>query len=83
MSVFTKREHEIVKSNLRSFINNFGNVRIEREHCEKGFYVFCPPDSESYVQYCYNIDYLNGWLYGCVQAIHKMIKPIAKEQEVC
>lgn len=19
-------------------------------------------------KYCYNIDYLNGWLYGCVQA---------------
>ena len=79
MSVFTKRENEILKDNLRSFIYNFGDVRIERECCGNGFYVFCPPKSDSYVQYCYNIDYLNGWLYGCVQAIHKRVKPIENE----
>jgi hypothetical protein len=79
MSVFTERENEIVKDNLRSFLYNFGKVRIEREHCSDGFYVFCPPESESWVQYCYNIDYLNGWLYGCVQAVHKIIKPIVNE----
>lgn len=28
----------------------------------------------SYVQFCENIDYLNGWLYGVVQAVNGIIK---------
>ena len=32
----------------------------------------------SWTQYCENIDYLNGWLYGCVQAINGIMKPKAK-----
>lgn len=71
-----EREKEIIKDNLKSFIANFGDVRIEKEDYGKGFYVFSPADSSSYVQYCYNIDYLNGWLYGCVQANNKIVKSI-------
>ena len=70
----TKRQKEIIRDNLKAFMTNFGNVRIESEAYGKGFYVFSPEDSESYVQYCYNIDYLNGWLYGCVQGAHKCVK---------
>lgn len=75
----TKRQKEIIEDNLRAFEYNFGKVRIERENYGIGFYVFSPADSGSYVQYCYNIDYLNGWLYGCVQAVNKMVQPIKKD----
>lgn len=69
-SIFTPREKEIIKDNLQAFINNFGEVRIEREECGKGFYVFYPTNRNGWIQFCYNIDYLNGWLYGVVQGIH-------------
>lgn len=36
-------------------------------------------ESGLWTQYCYNIDYLNGWLYGAVQAINRIMKPIEKE----
>lgn len=72
----TKREKEIIKDNLRAFISNFGKVRIEREDYGSGFYVFSPAESISWVQYCYNIDYLNGWLYGCVQGANKNVKTV-------
>ena len=65
----TTKQKELIKDNLRAFVNNFGDVRIEKEPYGKGFYVYYPATSEdgSYIQYCYNIDYLNGWLYGVVQ----------------
>ena len=72
----TNRQKEVIADNLRAFEHNFGKVRIEKESYSRGFYVFSPADSDSYVQYCYNIDYLNGWLYGCVQAVNKMVQPI-------
>ena len=75
----TNKQKEIIVDNLRAFEHNFGKVRIEKENYGRGFYVFSPADSDSYVQYCYNIDYLNGWLYGCVQAVNKIVKPIEKE----
>ena len=75
----TDKQKEIIKDNLRAFEYNFGKVRIEKEDYGNGFYVFNPVDSSSYVQYCYNIDYLNGWLYGCVQAVNKIVRPIEKE----
>jgi hypothetical protein len=67
----TANQKEIIKDNLRAFINNFGPVRIEKEDCGKGFYVFYPVDDEGWVQYCYDIHYLNGWLYGVVQGRHR------------
>lgn len=79
--VFTDRQNEIIKDNLRAFIYNFGEVRIEKADYGKGFYVFSPSTSIHYVQYCYDIHYLNGWLYGCVQAVNGMVKPIEKEGE--
>lgn len=76
----TKRQKEVIHDNLRAFVANFGEVRIESTDYGGGFYVFSPADSDSYVQYCYNIDYLNGWLYGCVQAVHKMVIPVGEDQ---
>lgn len=75
----TARQQELLRDNLRAFEANFGEVRLQKEDFGKGFYVFSPANEESYVQYCYNIDYLNGWLYGCVQAVNKRVKPIREE----
>lgn len=52
----TTKQKEIIKDNLRAFITNFGDVRIVKEDYGKGFYVFYPATSESYIQFCYNID---------------------------
>ena len=65
----TPKQKETIKDNLRAFINNFGEPRIERDDLRKGFYVFYPADSDSWIQYCYSIDYLDGWLYGVVQGV--------------
>jgi hypothetical protein len=77
----TNTQKEIIKNNLRAFTTNFGAVRIEKADYGDGFFVFSPADSDSYVQYCYNIDYLNGWLYGCVQGAHKCVKFTKKMEE--
>nr|WP_142411340.1 hypothetical protein [Clostridium sp. Marseille-P7770] len=79
---FTKNEMEIIKDNLMSFIANFGKPRIERGDDGRGFYVFTD-NSDSWRQYCYNIDYLNGWLYGCVQAACGNPKRDEKIREMC
>lgn len=65
----SKREQETIKDNLRAFEHNFGEVRIENYCKGEGYYVYYPADSEegNYIQYCYNIGYLDGWLYGVVQ----------------
>lgn len=67
----TTRQKEIIADNLRAFTHNFGDVRIEDADYGGGFYVFYPADkaNDSWIQYCYNIDYLNGWLYGVVQGV--------------
>ena len=66
-SGMTERQKNLIEKNLKAFVYNFGSVRIEKENYGKGFYVFYPEDSDSYIQYCYSIEYLDGWLYGCVQ----------------
>lgn len=63
----TTRQNEIIADNLSAFTANFGAPRIERADYGSGLYVYYPADSDSYIQYCYDINYLNGWLYGCVQ----------------
>lgn len=65
----TTKQREIIKDNLRAFETNFGEVKIVKEDYGKGFYVFYPATADTYIQYCYNVDYLNGWLYGVVQGV--------------
>lgn len=67
MSKPTKNQYARIADNLRAFRYNFGSVRIEREDAGRGFYVYFPKDSDSYIQYCPDINYLDGWLYGAVQ----------------
>lgn len=78
MKGLKEREKEIIADNLRAFVHNFGEVRIEKEEYGNAYYVYYPADSEqgNYIQYCYNISYLDGWLYGVVQgAVRGEFKP--------
>lgn len=78
----TKKQMEIIEDNLRAYKHNFGYIEIEEEDYGEGFYVFTSKERKeegSWTQYCYDIDYLNGWLYGCVQTINGIIKPIVKK----
>lgn len=78
----TTREIEIIRDNLNAYINNFGYIEIQKAVYGKGFYVFTDPERKeqgNWTQFCYNIDYLNGWLYGAVQAVNGIMKPIQKE----
>lgn len=63
----TNKQREIIADNLKAFEHNFGEVRIEQEDYGNGVYIFYPADSDSYIQYCYDISYADGWLYGVVQ----------------
>ena len=63
----TSRQQDKISDNYRAFVHNFGVPRIERDDFGNGFYVFLPSDSNTWIQYCYSIEYLDGWLYGCVQ----------------
>jgi len=67
VQTFTKRQEDIICKNLNAFVANFGAVRIEKADYGPGFYVYYPADAETYIQFCENIHYLDGWLYGVVQ----------------
>lgn len=67
----TQRQKDIIRDNYNAFVTNFGEPRIEKEDYGKGFYVYLPADATQFIQYCYNLDYLNGWLYGAVQAANR------------
>ena len=70
---FTKKQREKIHDNMTAFINNFGVPRVARADYGPGLYVFAPGDpSDNWLQYCHNIDYLNGWLYGCVQGVCRL-----------
>lgn len=76
MANLTNKQKEIIHDNLQAFVNNFGEIDIRRAEVGSGFYVYYPIDSDSYIQYCYNIHYLDGWLYGVVQgAVRGEFKP--------
>ena len=81
-NVFTRSQMESINDNLRAYLANFGYLKITKADYSKGFYVYTDEqraESGSWTQYCYNIDYLNGWLYGAVQAVNGIMKPINKE----
>lgn len=82
MKTFTAKQNELIKDNLTAYINNFGYIKIEKADYGSGFYVYTDEQRTAegaYTQFCCNIDYLNGWLYGAVQAIKGIMKPINKE----
>ena len=69
-SVLTKKERETIKDNINAFIVNFGVPRLVRADYGRGLFVYMG-DSDSAVHFCYDINYLNGWLYGAVQAVNR------------
>lgn len=72
----TKHQREVIADNIKAYRANFNFIAIRKDDYNNGFYVFASEDalqSGAYCQYCYNIDYLNGWLYGAVQANVKML----------
>lgn len=80
--IMTNRQKEIIKDNLNAYITNFGYIRIVPEDYGKGFYIYTDEqraESGCWTQYCYNIDYVNGWLYGAVQSVNGIMKPIKRE----
>ena len=81
-SVFTRSQMENINDNLRAYLANFGYLKIVKADYGGGFLVYTDEQRTeygNYTQYCYNFDYLNGWLYGAVQAANKIMKPINKE----
>lgn len=75
----TKKQNEIIADNLRAYKANFGYIQTVKADFGGGFYVFTDEErfkGGSYTQFCYNIDYLNGWLYGCVQAANNIVKKV-------
>lgn len=68
----TNKQREIIADNMRAFVNNFGPVRIEKEDYGRGFMVYYPENSDSWMYYAPNIDYLDGWLYGAVQGVRRI-----------
>ena len=69
MKGLTKKQEDIIRDNLRAFVHNFGEPKIVADEYGKGFYVYYPADIETdcWIQYCYDLSYLDGWLYGVVQ----------------
>lgn len=68
--VLTKKEREIIKDNLSAFIVNFGVPRLVRADYGRGLFVYMG-DSENSIHFAYDINYLNGWLFGAVQAVNR------------
>lgn len=71
----TNKQQEIINDNLRAYLNNFKPIKIVTGDSGKDFYVY-EVGRDTWVQYCYNIHYLNGWLYGAVQSNNKVIRSI-------
>lgn len=67
---------------INAFVSNFGNIRIEKITYDKGYYVYYPESAQDYIQYCYNVDYLRGWLYGAVQCknVFPMYEKLCKKE---
>ena len=83
--VFTSKQMENIHDNLRAYLVDFGYLTTARADDGGGFYVYTDAqraESGIYTQYCYSFDYLNGWLYGAVQAVNGIMKPLSdKERE--
>lgn len=72
------KEIERIKKNAGAFEYWFPELTIVGSMYDKSFFVYISGRKE-YIQHCYNIDYLNGWLYGAVQTVVGQLQ--AKERE--
>ena len=78
---------EAIKSDIKDYIENEVNTSnySDREELENDLNdTLWTVDSVtgnasgSYTQYCPSLDYLDGWLYGAVQAVNGIMKPVNK-----
>lgn len=60
--------------NLKAFYMNFGPVYLRST--DSGIEIYVNGHTDTYEDFAYNVDYLNGWLYGCVKVNNKRIKPL-------
>lgn len=60
-----------IRDNLTAFVHNFGFPRLTRADYGRGVYVHFPASNDSWIQYCEDVNYLNGWLYGVVQGVNR------------
>ena len=70
-NVFTQEEYDSIVTNLYPFIKNFGYPEIKKADLV-GWFIFLNGNPIP-ITYCYDISYLDGWLWGCVQgANHRL-----------
>lgn len=77
MRELSTKQLSAIDKNLRAFTANFGFIKI-KYMTGQGYYVYTKPQdvgTNYYTQLCPNVDYLNGWLYGCVQAVNHIVTP--------
>lgn len=76
MKELTIKETEKINKNLKAFNANFEEIKILKFY--KNYYIFIAKNINSqysnYIQTTANIEYINGWLYGAVQAKNKIVK---------
>ena len=81
----TNKQKETIKRNLHAYCANFELPVIVDADYGGGFYVFRNAEEYknggSYVQFCHNVDYLDGWLYGAVQAVCGQIRKVKEEHD--
>ena len=84
MKNLTKKQQETIQQNYNAYVHNFETPVIERGEAGNDFYVWRNASEHasgtSWVQYCYNVSYLDGWLYGAVQAKCKQLRPIEEKE---
>lgn len=61
--------------NYPAFKNNFGEIKIIKNSYDKLFYVYKndAENAKEYIQNSNSKDYIEGWLYGAVQAANNVI----------
>lgn len=83
-SELTTEEFNEISRNLNAYLNNFGYLRITKADAVDSYYVFTDENryaEGNWTQFCINISYLDGWLYGAVQAVNKIMKPMETKGE--
>lgn len=74
------KENNTIERELNAFLDNFEEIAIYKEG--NSYFIFLKNDitenimewHDKYIHYASNIEYIRGWLYGCVQANNKRVK---------
>ena len=69
----TPKELEKIQRNLKAFLFHFKPITIKKNTYNKCYFIYQEKEPDHNIQMCESIQYLNGWLYGAVQAKCKII----------